>query len=69
VVKYLLDTDICIYWLQERAPVPERVAAVGWSEISICSITVAELYFGAYNSRQIQENLATADQFIRSISV
>lgn len=69
MVKYLLDTDICIYWLKERAPVPERVAAVGWSEISICSITVAELYFGAYNSRKIQENLATADQFIRSISV
>ena len=69
MIQYLLDTDTCIYWLKGRTPVRERLLPVGWSEISICSITVAELYFGAYNSSRIPENLATADQFISSISV
>ncbi len=69
MVQYLLDTDTCIYWLKGRTPVRERLLAVGWSEISICRITVAELYFGAYNSSKIEQNLATADKFIRSISV
>jgi tRNA(fMet)-specific endonuclease VapC len=69
VIEYLLDTDTCIYWLKGRKPVQKRLLAVGWSAVSICSITIAELYFGAYNSSKIQENLAVADQFISSISV
>ena len=69
MAEYLLDTDTCIYWLKGRTPVRERLLAVGWSKICICSITVAELYFGAYNSSKIPKNIATADQFIYSISV
>jgi tRNA(fMet)-specific endonuclease VapC len=68
-MKYLLDTDICIYWLKGNNAVKTKVLSAGTSEISICSITVAELYFGAYNSSKINENLATVDNFINSISV
>jgi tRNA(fMet)-specific endonuclease VapC len=68
-VIYLLDTDICIYWLKGVPAVLERVKTVGVSQIAISTITVAELYFGAYNSAKIEENLARAEDFARQISI
>jgi tRNA(fMet)-specific endonuclease VapC len=68
-VSYLLDTDTCIYWLKNRQSVRERVREVGWNQISICVITVAELYYGAYNSDRVTENLARAEFFIQQLPV
>lgn len=68
-MKYLLDTDICIYWLKGKSIVRTKVEQVGWSDIAICVITVTELYFGAYNSNKIEQNLKTAENFIQSITV
>jgi tRNA(fMet)-specific endonuclease VapC len=68
-VSYLLDTDTCIYWLRNRQPVRERVREIGWNQISICVITVAELYYGAYNSNRVTENLARAEFFIQNLPV
>ncbi|MDY7015418.1 MAG: type II toxin-antitoxin system VapC family toxin [Cyanobacteriota bacterium] len=65
----MLDTDTCIYWLNGRTSVRDRLLAVGWTEVSICVITVAELYFGAFNSNRIAHNLARADQLIQSLPV
>jgi tRNA(fMet)-specific endonuclease VapC len=42
---------------------------VGWQEIAICAITVAELYYGAYNSSRISENLDRATKFIQQVPV
>jgi len=68
-VTYLLDTDICIYWLRDRYSVREKVRQIGWNEISICVITAAELYFGAYNSSRVTENLERAEFFIQQLAV
>ena len=68
-MKYLLDTDICIYWLKGRITVRDKINEVGQTEIAICVITVSELYFGAYNSSKIENNLRTAENFIGSIPV
>jgi tRNA(fMet)-specific endonuclease VapC len=68
-VSYLLDTDTCIYWLRNRQSVRERVREIGWNQISICVITVAELYYGAYNSNRVTENLARAEFFIQNLPV
>jgi tRNA(fMet)-specific endonuclease VapC len=68
-VSYLLDTDTCIYWLRNRQSVRERVREVGWNQITICVITVAELYYGAYNSNRVTENLARAEFFIQQLPV
>ena len=68
-MSYLLDTDTCIYWLKNRQSVRERVREVGWNQISICVITVAELYYGAYNSDRVTENLARAEFFIQQLPV
>ena len=68
-MTYLLDTDTCIYWLRNRQSVRERVREVGWNQITICVITVAELYYGAYNSDRVTENLARAEFFIQQLPV
>ena len=68
-MTYLLDTDTCIYWLRNRQPVREKVKQGGWNQISICVITAAELYYGAYNSSRVAENLARAAQFIQQLPV
>jgi tRNA(fMet)-specific endonuclease VapC len=68
-MQYLIDTDICIYWLRGKTSVRDRLLEIGWAEVAICVITVSELYFGAYNSTKVEQNLATADNFIRNISV
>lgn len=68
-MSYLLDTDTCIYWLRNRQSVRDKVREVGWNQISICVITVAELYYGAYNSNRVTENLARAEFFIQNLPV
>ncbi|GAB4524265.1 MAG: type II toxin-antitoxin system VapC family toxin [Pleurocapsa sp.] len=68
-MKYLLDTDICIYWLKGKSTVRTKVEQVDWSNLAICVITATELYFGAYNSNKIEQNLKTAENFIQSITV
>ena len=68
-IRYLLDTDICVYWLNGRQSVRDRFLAVGRTQIAICVITVAELYYGAYNSNRLAQNLDRAARFIEQLSV
>jgi len=68
-MTHLLDTDICIYWLNGHPEIREQALTVGLSNLSISSITVAELYFGAYNSNRIEQNLARAEQFVGAIAI
>lgn len=68
-MNYLLDTDTCIYWLNGRQSVRDRLLVVGWTEVGICVITAAELYYGAYNSSRVVENLTRAEQFIQHLPV
>lgn len=58
-MSYLLDTDICIYWLNGREQIKTRLLAVGWKQIAISVISQAELYYGAYNSSRVAENLGS----------
>lgn len=68
-MNYLLDTDTCIYWLKGRQSVRDRLLAVGWEQVAICVITAGELYYGAYNSSRVLENLTRASLFIEQLPV
>ncbi|MBN3947243.1 MAG: type II toxin-antitoxin system VapC family toxin [Nostoc sp. NMS7] len=68
-MTYLLDTDTCIYWIKDINSVINKVREIGWEEICICSITVAELYYGAYKSQRVVENLTRAEDFIKNLLV
>jgi tRNA(fMet)-specific endonuclease VapC len=68
-VSYLLDTDMCIYWLNGRQGVRDRLLTAGWGQVAVSVITQAELYYGAYNSSRIAENLKRADDFVRLLPI
>jgi tRNA(fMet)-specific endonuclease VapC len=54
---YLLDTNICIYFLNQHPQVIKRMQQHDDKQIAISIITLAELQFGAYNSTQVENNL------------
>lgn len=68
-MSYLLDTDVCIYWLNGRPEVKDKLLAAGWEQIAISVITQAELYYGAYNSSRVTKNLKRADAFLNLLSI
>ncbi len=68
-MSYLLDTDTCIYWLKGRPSVKDKLLAAGWNHIAISMVTQAELYYWAYNSSRVTENLKRADDFVRQLSI
>ncbi|MCR9100673.1 MAG: type II toxin-antitoxin system VapC family toxin [bacterium] len=47
---YLLDTDICIHFLQGAYKLVQKIAAIEKDNCYISEITIAELLFGAENS-------------------
>ena len=47
-MRYLLDTNVCIRYLNGRVPqVRERLLALDKADIAISIITKAELYYGS----------------------
>ncbi|MEM7656259.1 MAG: type II toxin-antitoxin system VapC family toxin [Bacteroidota bacterium] len=68
-MKYLLDTDICIYYLKGLHNIDQRIKSAGLSTCCISEITVAELKFGAANSAQRDKNVQVIQAFIDLIQV
>jgi tRNA(fMet)-specific endonuclease VapC len=68
-MKYLLDTDICIYFLNRNTNVVEKMGCVNDSELAVSIITLAELQFGAYNSQRVQHNLERVAFLASSVTV
>ena len=70
VDKFLVDTDIIIYWLNNKYPqINQKIIDVGDDKIFISSITVAELFYGAYNSSNPEKNLKLINDLILEINV
>jgi tRNA(fMet)-specific endonuclease VapC len=58
-MTYLLDTNICIVYLNGRSSnVVQRLSDVSPSEIAVCSVIKAELFYGAMRSRNPARTLA-----------
>lgn len=52
-MKYLLDTNVCVTFLNRRNPLLEqRYYVVPTSDKIICSIVRAELFYGAFKSQR-----------------
>lgn len=49
-MKYLLDTNICIYFVKGRFNLVEKFEQIGFENLYISEITLAELKFGAEKS-------------------
>ena len=64
-MKYLLDTNICIYLIKQRPPsLLEKVQSFSVGEIGMSVITLAELQYGVSKSGQAKKNQEALDQFM-----
>lgn len=68
-MKYLLDTNTCVYLLNGNEILKRKVKEIGVYSLSISNCVLAELYFGAYNSKRVEENLGRIDLFKKNLSV
>jgi tRNA(fMet)-specific endonuclease VapC len=68
-MKYLLDTDICVYWLKANDCIEQTAISVGLINISISFMTLSELYYGAYKSQYVKENLAAIELLAAKLSI
>jgi len=71
-MKYLLDTNICIYLFRGKYKIDERMSIVGEENCSISEITLAELAYGAESSKSPLKNhklIAELTQIVSIISI
>ncbi len=67
--KYLLDTNICIFYLRGEYDLASKLKKVGLENCYISEITIAELKYGAECSKHVKDNLHLVDEFAKHISV
>lgn len=64
-MKYLLDTNTCIRYLNGRAPyIRTKMLATPSHDIVVCSIVKAELAFGAMRSQNPLQSLTKQQNFL-----
>lgn len=68
-MKFMLDTNICIYVLNERPPTLRTQFNKYIGSMCISSITLAELHYGAANSQKPRQNLAQIESLCSHLSV
>ncbi|AMR41028.1 type II toxin-antitoxin system VapC family toxin [Elizabethkingia anophelis] len=59
--KYLLDTNICIYFLKGQFSLNNKLKEIGVDNCFISEITIAELKFGAENSIHKEKNIKNVE--------
>lgn len=71
MTKYLLDTNICIYYFKGLYQLNKKFKDVGISNCTISEITIAELKFGVENSSSTkkEDNRKIVQSFIDSIKI
>ena len=62
--KYLLDTNICIYYIKGQFELNKKIAEAGEQNCFISEITVAELKYGVENSKTAEAMREIVEAFI-----
>lgn len=69
-MKYMLDTNICIYIIKKSPPnVLNKFTAYDAGDICISSVTLAELEYGVHKSQHPQKNKMALREFILPLDV
>jgi len=64
-MKFLIDTNICIYLMNNRSPeLIQKFKDTEIGQIGISSITISELYSGLSKSKNQEFNLKRLEEFL-----
>ena len=67
--KYIIDSDILIYFLKGKKEVVEQLTQITPSSLYTTRINYTELIYGAYNSARIEENLVRVKPFLENFQI
>ena len=69
-MKYLLDTNICIYIIKKRPPrVFHKLTEIDISDVGISSITLSELEYGVEKSQFPERNRIGLLEFLSPVEI
>lgn len=69
-MKYLIDTNICIYIMNNRPPeVIQRFKSVEIGFVGISSISVSELHYGVCESAGFKKNTKRLEEFLNPFEI
>jgi tRNA(fMet)-specific endonuclease VapC len=64
-MRYLLDTNVCIVYLKGRnSNLKQKLEVVTTSDVAVCSVVKAELFYGAMKSANPERNAALQREFL-----
>ena len=70
MIKYLLDTNICIYLIRRKPEIVlKRIQRLQVSDLGISSITLSELEYGVAKSRKRERNKLALTEFLTPIEI
>ncbi|GHB20964.1 type II toxin-antitoxin system tRNA(fMet)-specific endonuclease VapC [Salinicola rhizosphaerae] len=69
MLRYLLDTNICIYVIKNRPPSLREIFNANDARLCISSVTLAELIYGAEKSAKPAHNLSVIENFAARLTV
>jgi tRNA(fMet)-specific endonuclease VapC len=70
LIKYLLDTNICIYIMNKRpVEIIEKFKQFEVGEIGVSTVTVSELYYGIGKSKNLKLNEQRVEEFLSPLNV
>jgi len=68
-MKYLLDTDMLIYFMKGNSSVVEAFGRVSEADLSISILSHSELLYGAFYSEQQSKNLKKVTKLLEYLDV
>lgn len=68
-MAYLLDSDICIFFLRGKYNIDKKIEEVGKDNCFVSEITIAELKFGAANSDDPEKHRALVQEFEKEFQI
>lgn len=67
--KYLLDTNICIFYIKGQYELNKKIAEVGEQNCFISEMTVAELKYVVENSKTVEAMRSIVEAFIPKFAI
>ncbi len=67
--KYLIDTNICIYYIKGEYELKKKFENANPDNCFISEITLAELKFGVENSEKKEKNQKALDNFLTGVKI
>jgi tRNA(fMet)-specific endonuclease VapC len=69
MIQYILDTNICVFFLRGKLNFNEFVKGKWRENCCISEVTVLELHFGAENSNNPQKHHEAVDTFLKDLTI